>query len=178
MTNLFNRLLCLVAFFAPGGYSLRPALHRWRGVKMGRRVWLSQLVYLDVLYPKAISIGNNVTICLRTTIYTHFHWGAPRPKDGWKPVVIEDDVFVGPHCVILPGIRIGKGAVVKAGSVLTRNVPPHTFWGESGGGPLADVTVPLTPDHEYDDFVKGLRPFKKAPQENFRKLTTEAECWP
>lgn len=159
--GLINRALCWLAFVAPGGYSIRPTLHRWRGMRIGRRVWISQLVFLDVLYPNAIIIGNNVTICLRTTIYTHFHWGPPRPKDGWKAVEIEDDVFIGPHCVILPGVRIGRGAVIKAGSVLTRNVPPGTLWGERGGEPLAEVTVPLTPDHEYDEFVKGLRPFRK-----------------
>lgn len=158
--GLLNRILCLLAFVVPGGDSLRPMLHRWRGMRIGRRVWISHLVYLDVLYPKAISIGNNVTIGLRATIFTHFHRGRARSHGGWKAVEIEDDVFVGPYCVILPGVRIGKGAVIKAGSVVTRNVPPHTFWGESGGGPLAEVTVPLTPDHEYDDFIKGLRPFR------------------
>lgn len=150
-----------MAFFGPGGGSLRPALHRLRGVRIGHRAWISQLVYLDVLYPHAIIIGNNVTIALRTTIFTHFHRGPCRAHDGWKPVEIEDDVFIGPHCVILPGVHIGKGAVIKAGSVLARNVPAHTFWGDHGGGPLAEVTVPLTPDHEYEEFVKGLRPLQK-----------------
>jgi tetrahydrodipicolinate N-succinyltransferase len=73
-------------------------------------------------------------------------------------VVIENNVFVGPHCVILPGVRIGEGAVIKAGSVLTKNVPSHVFWGEPGGRPLADVNVPLTPDNDFNEFVKGLRP--------------------
>jgi carbonic anhydrase/acetyltransferase-like protein (isoleucine patch superfamily) len=141
-------------------------------MKIGRRVWLGQLVYLDVLYPKAITIGNNVTINLRTTVYTHFHRGPYRAEGGGKPVIIEDDVFIGPHCVILPGVQIGKGAVVKAGSVLTRNVPPYTFWGEHSGGPLAQVTVPLTPDHEYEEFLKGLRPIKKGPWENSQSGAT------
>jgi carbonic anhydrase/acetyltransferase-like protein (isoleucine patch superfamily) len=170
MLQLLNRLLCFIAFFAPGGYSIRPALHRLRGMKMGRQVWLGQLVYLDVLYPEGIVIGNNVTINLRTTVYSHFHSGRRRSSGGWKRVEIEDDVFIGPHCVILPGVRIGKGAVIKAGSVLTRNVPPHTFWGESEGGPLAEVTVPLTPEHEYDEFVKGLRPFKQRPRDNAPRM--------
>jgi len=178
MLQLLNRLLCFIAFLAPGGYSLRPTLHRWRGMKIGNRVWLGQLVYLDVLYPKGIVIGNNVTINLRTTIYSHFHSGPRRISGGWKKVEIEDDVFIGPHCVILPGIRIGKGAVIKAGSVLTRNVPPHTFWGQSEGRPLAEVTVPLTPDNEYEEFVKGLRPFEKRPEITPEEVVTPPECWP
>jgi acetyltransferase-like isoleucine patch superfamily enzyme len=161
MGTLFSRILCFLAFFAPGGASLRPAMHRWRGVQIGKRVWISQLVYLDVLYPKGIIIGNNVTIALRTTIFTHFHRGPCRTHDGWKTVEIEDDVFIGPHCVILPGVHIGKGAVIKAGTVVGRNVPAHTFWGDPGGAVLAEVTVPLSPDHEYDEFLKGLRPVRK-----------------
>ena len=150
-----------MAFFGPGGYSLRPALHRWRGVRIGRKVWLSQLVYMDVLYPQAITIGNNVTIGLRTTIFTHFHRGPSRAEDGWKPVDIQDDVFIGPHCVILPGVHIGRGAVIKAGSIIGRNVPARTFWGDTGGGPIAEVTVPLTAEHDYEAFLKGLRPLPR-----------------
>ena len=135
-------------------------LHRWRGVRTGRDVWISQCVYIDVLYPEAITLGNNVTIGFRTTIFAHCHWGGRRQEGGARPVVIEDNVYIGPHCVILPGIRIGKDSVIKAGSVLARNVPPRCFWGIQDGGPIAEVTVPLTTDHEYADFIKGLRPLK------------------
>jgi acetyltransferase-like isoleucine patch superfamily enzyme len=41
-----------------------------------------------------------------------------------RPIVIEDDVWIGANCIILPGVTIGKGAVVAAGSVVTKNVPP------------------------------------------------------
>jgi acetyltransferase-like isoleucine patch superfamily enzyme len=121
-------------------------------------VWISQFVYLDELYPEAVTIGDNCTIGLRTSIFAHFHWGPKRASDGFEPVVIENNVFVGPHCVILPGVRIGEGAVIKAGSVLTKNIPPRVFWGESRGRPLASVSVPLTPEYDFKEFVQGLRP--------------------
>lgn len=41
-----------------------------------------------------------------------------------KPVVIEDNVWIGANCIILPGVTIGMGSVVAAGSVVTKNVPP------------------------------------------------------
>jgi asparagine synthase (glutamine-hydrolysing) len=47
------------------------------------------------------------------------------------------DVFIGPHCVILPNVHVGDGAVIKAGTVLTTNVPEHVFWGANSTGPLA-----------------------------------------
>ncbi len=124
---------------------------------MGKNVWISQHVYLDELYPEAISIGDNSTIGLRTSIITHLHWGPKRANNGYKEVIIEKDVFVGPHCLILPGVRVGEGSVIKGGSVLTRNVPPHSFWGPPPSGPLGQVTVPLTAQYSYDEFVSGLK---------------------
>jgi acetyltransferase-like isoleucine patch superfamily enzyme len=44
-----------------------------------------------------------------------------------SPVIIEDEVWLGAHVTVLPGVRIGKGAVVGAGSVVTRNVPAMTI---------------------------------------------------
>lgn len=157
MGRLCQVLLARLAFVVPGGGTLRPHLHRLRGAHIGDHVWISQHVYIDELYPAAIHLGNHVTIGLRTSIFAHFHWGGQRAEGGFKEVHIEDDAFIGPHCVILPGVRIGKGAVVKAGSVVTRSIPPGVFWGDPGGQPLAKATVPLTSAHSYDDFVQGLR---------------------
>lgn len=45
------------------------------------------------------------------------------------PVVIEDDVWIGNNCLIMKGVRIGRGAVVAAGAVVTKDVPPLTVVG-------------------------------------------------
>jgi acetyltransferase-like isoleucine patch superfamily enzyme len=44
-----------------------------------------------------------------------------------QPIIIEDDVWLANRCVIMKGVRIGRGAVVGAGSIVTRDVPPHTL---------------------------------------------------
>jgi len=141
----------------PGGASARPKLHRWRGARIGTHAWFGLFVYIDELHPEALSIGNNCTIGIRTTIITHFYWGPRQPVSNGT-VVIEDDVFIGPHCVILPNVRIGEGSVIQAGTVVTRSVPPRTLWGAPEAGPLADVTVPLTASRGYTGFLRGLRP--------------------
>ena len=46
-----------------------------------------------------------------------------------KPIVIEDDVWIGCRAIALPGVIIGKNSVVAAGSVVTKNVPPNTMVG-------------------------------------------------
>jgi acetyltransferase-like isoleucine patch superfamily enzyme len=153
---LLSRLAGRIAFIAPGGFSLRPWLQRLRGVEIGSNVWIGQLVYIDELHPTDVVIGDNCTISLRTSIISHFYSGPRRPTSNGK-IVIEKDVFIGPHCVILPNVRIGEGAVIRAGTVVSRNVPAHTFWGPPAAEALGVATVPLTPEHPYEEFVQGLK---------------------
>jgi acetyltransferase-like isoleucine patch superfamily enzyme len=157
MIRLLSTTLSKLAMVCPGGASARPQLHRWRGVRIGRESWIGLYVYIDELHPEALVIGHGCTIGIRTTIITHVY-GGPRQAMSNGRVVIEDDVFVGPHCVILPNVRIGAGSVIQAGTVVSRSVPPRTLWGATGAGPLAEVTVPLNGNVDYSSFLRGLRP--------------------
>ncbi len=49
--------------------------------------------------------------------------GRPRPELVRRPVVIEDDVWIGPNATILKGVHIGSGAFIEAGALVTRDVP-------------------------------------------------------
>jgi acetyltransferase-like isoleucine patch superfamily enzyme len=166
---LLSRLAGRIAFIAPGGFSLRPWLQRLRGVAIGKNVWIAQLVYIDEIHPSDVSIGDNCIIGLRTSIISHFYSG-PRRETGNGKVVIEKDVFIGPHCVILPNVRIGEGAVIRASTVVSRNVPPHTFWGPPPAEALGTANVPLTPETTYEDFMAGLTLRIKRPR-NYSERT-------
>jgi acetyltransferase-like isoleucine patch superfamily enzyme len=52
------------------------------------------------------------------------HLGTERPPFVSRPVVIEDDVWIGPNTLILKGVRVGAGSMIEAGSLLTEDVPP------------------------------------------------------
>lgn len=77
-----------------------------------------------------LKIGNNVTIASYTKIITGSHEVNDNEFTAkFKPVLIEDYVWIGTGCIILQGVTIGKGAVVAAGSVVTKDVLPYTIVG-------------------------------------------------
>lgn len=78
-----------------------------------------------------IRIGNGVMIAPSVTLTTTGHPVHPDLRVDFRrfsePIVIEDKVWIGSNVVVLPGVRIGFGAVVGAGSVVTHDVPPMTI---------------------------------------------------
>ena len=77
-----------------------------------------------------IVIGNNVDIAREVNIWTLEH----DPHDDFHKtkggdVIIEDYVWIASRVTILPGVRIGKGAVIAAGSIVTKDVPPLSIVG-------------------------------------------------
>lgn len=112
----------------------------------GGRIRLGEYCYVGeqtrIWSAKEISIGNRVLISHMCTIMdnlTHpmdpaerhrqfreiITTGHPHELDlDEQSVIIEDDALISCHCVVLRGVRIGRGAVIGAGSVVTRDVPP------------------------------------------------------
>jgi len=100
-------------------------------ITIGRHSWVGPfcLVYGN----GDVSIGDNVLIAAHTSINTVSHHfercDIPINDQGiyCDPVTIEDDAWIGMNAVILQGVRIGKGAIVGAGAVVTRDVPPWSI---------------------------------------------------
>jgi acetyltransferase-like isoleucine patch superfamily enzyme len=77
-----------------------------------------------------LRIGNHVAIATEVMIYNSQHDGEAADFHAiLKPVTIEDYVFIGPRSIILPGVTIGKGAIIAAGSVVTNDVEPFVLVG-------------------------------------------------
>jgi galactoside O-acetyltransferase len=77
-----------------------------------------------------IRIGHGVMIAPGVTLTTTGHPVHPDLREDFRrfsePIVIEDKVWIGSNVVVLPGVRIGYGAVIGAGSVVSRDIPPMT----------------------------------------------------
>ena len=95
-------------------------------IEIGQNSVINRFVYLDGR--AGVKIGNNVNISHYVLIQTLTH--DPQNRDFVclvLPVVIEDDVWVGARAIILPGVRLGRGCVVGAGAVVTKNVPDYVI---------------------------------------------------
>jgi len=98
------------------------AFFRPSGVKIGEGTVIGYRTFLDGRAP--LVIGNHVDIASEVMIYNSEHdVHSADMRVIEEPVVIEDYVFIGPRAIILPGVKIGRGAVVAAGAVVTKDVP-------------------------------------------------------
>jgi maltose O-acetyltransferase len=92
-------------------------------IEVGDRTFLNY--GLDVAATKLLRIGSDCLIGTHVTMMdNHFHGISARHEmPSAQPIVIEDGVWIGNRAVVLPGVTIGAGAIVGAGSVVTRDVP-------------------------------------------------------
>lgn len=88
-----------------------------QGVKVGP--------FVTIIAGAPVSIGAHSLIASNTVITSSGHMLEPRfrCKSIDKPVVIEENVWIGASCVVLPGIRIGRNSVIGAGSVVSKDIP-------------------------------------------------------
>lgn len=121
------------------------------GVQIGKdcliatREWSSE--------PYLIMIGSNVQITSHVSFFTHGGCHCVRNKypdfDTFGKIVIEDWAYIGSYSCILPGVIIGEGALIAAGSVVTKSVSPHTV---VGGNPAKFICT-------TDEFYKHNKQF-------------------
>ncbi|MBO7611914.1 MAG: acyltransferase [Elusimicrobia bacterium] len=126
-----------------------------RGAKIGKRVVFYPTVWISISKKGKLIIEDDVDLALGVliTVSSKVHVGArtligyrtqilssnhniPNNKEQIftaghtsKDVIIEKDVWIGAGCIILPGVTIGEGAVIAAGSVVTKDVAPFTIVG-------------------------------------------------
>lgn len=103
-----------------------------KGIKIGDRSGIG----LGARIQGPLTIGANVMMGPECIIYTKNHetsrtdipmidQGVTAPRE----VIIEEDVWIGARVIILPGVRIGKGSILAAGSVITKDVEPYSIVG-------------------------------------------------
>jgi serine acetyltransferase len=154
LRRIFNRVLHLMARFLPGSTSLRPFLHRLRGVKIHGTIFIGDDVYLENEYPERVEIHDGAAIGLRSTVVAHTR--------GPGRIIIEKNVIIAAGCIVACSadqtLTIGEASVLSAGSVVSNDIPPHTLCAGPRVRALARVAVPFTLQTSHEAFIRGLRP--------------------
>jgi acetyltransferase-like isoleucine patch superfamily enzyme len=149
-----NRILHLLCRFLPGATTLRPFLHRMRGMKIGNNVWIGDDVYLENEFPELVEIHDGAVVGLRSIVIAHTR--------GTGRIVIGKDVYIGAATVIATSANrklvIGEGSLIMASSLVTGSIAPYTLYGSDASKPLARITKPFTATASYEEFMTSLRP--------------------
>ena len=125
-----NVLVLMIARYTPF-MRLKNWLYRtFTGMKIGDQTSIAFMVMPDIMYPEMIKIGRNSIIGYNSTILAH-EYLITEYRLG--EVEIGDEVMIGANSTILPGVSIGNGAIVSAGTLVHRDVPPGSF---VGGNPM------------------------------------------
>ena len=109
---------------------LRIKLQRWRGVDIGKNVHIGPGCTLDYPYPYFVHIGDGASLAGNDYVLAHstpMEYHAHCVESFVAPPLIGPQAGVGINVTILPGVTIGEGAIVAAGSVVTHDVPPRTL---------------------------------------------------
>jgi maltose O-acetyltransferase len=125
----------------------------------GKNIYLGDHVFLNVMCTildcNEVHFGHHVMVGPSVQIYTAAHdLEAETRIQGWevaKPIVIEDNVWLGGGAILLPGVTIGRNAVVGAGAVVSRDVPANTVVAGNPGRVIREIEprtrpTPLTSD--------------------------------
>ncbi|MDH7568506.1 MAG: acyltransferase [Armatimonadota bacterium] len=124
LRHAYYRRVCGIAL-GPGSSIHMHTFITGTNIRIGAHTAIGRRTYLDGR--AGITIGDNVSISPDVQILTAQHdMDDPDFANVLAPVVIEDYVWIGTRAMILPGVRVGYGAVVAAGAVVTKDVPPMT----------------------------------------------------
>lgn len=153
LKGILGRTLQAIAMsYLPIPAAVRVALHRMRGVKIGKNVFIGPGCFLDVTRPDLLTIEDHVSLAGQVTILTHSDPTetlreilGPESRV-FAPVVIKRGAWITVNCIILPGVTIGENSIVAAGSVVNKDIPPMVI---AGGSP-ARVVRKITHHAEAD----------------------------
>ena len=134
--RLFSKILQPIAKSSLLSGYMRSRVQKMRGVNFDdvSTVFLGEDIIIDGICPQNVTIKNGCQIGAGTKIVTHYYDNKElsKHKDYYYrfyqgEVVIEEDVFIGFNCVIAKPVIIGKGSVIGANTVITKDVPENSI---------------------------------------------------
>ncbi|MBR5892506.1 MAG: acyltransferase [Bacteroidaceae bacterium] len=139
-------------FMSPKKYA------QYIGVKIGKNCFIATKNWSSE--PYLIEIGDNVQITRNVSVHTHGGGHVVRGKhpnyDSFGKVIIKDGAYIGAFSQIMPGVTIGKGALVAAGSIVTKSVPDGVVVAGNPAKFVCTVDEYIERNEKYNMGTKGL----------------------
>ena len=127
---LRNWILHSLAYSSPlSEFSIK--MQRLRGVNKGKNCHFNPYVLIDLIYPKMVEIGDNVTLGSHSMIFAHSNPSANLfLKQGEYPrkiskVIIKTGAVINPGAIIIAGVTIGENSIISPRSVVTQDIPDY-----------------------------------------------------
>lgn len=122
-------LLSLIANTLPMSMAMRAKVYKNIGVNVGKDCLLGQL-NVDGIYPEDIFIGEGCTITKGVVLLTHFYDTKMLNEHAYYrgQIKIGNHCYIGMNTIFSKPVTVGDGAVIGAGSVVTKNIPPYEVW--------------------------------------------------
>ena len=148
---------------APWG-GVRKWLQRKRGVKIGKNVHWGTNIIVDYPFPYFVKVEDGASIAGNDYFLAHckpLEYHAACSESFVAPIVVHKHAWVAINVTIMPGVEIGEGAIVSAGSVVSKDVPPFTVAKGDPAKVVADLAEVLRPNYPAEEFEKLLADRKK-----------------
>lgn len=148
---------------APWG-GVRKWLQRKRGVIIGKNVHWGTNIIVDYPFPYFVKVEDGASIAGNDYFLAHckpLEYHAACSESFVAPIVVHKHAWVAINVTIMPGVEIGEGAIVSAGSVVSKDVPPFTVVKGDPAKVVADLAEVLRPNYPAEEFEKLLADRKK-----------------
>lgn len=151
------------AMRAPWG-GVRKWLQRKRGVKIGKNVHWGTHVVVDYPFPNYVVVEDGASISGNDYLLAHckplpYHEGCS--ESYVAPVIVHKNAWIAVNVTILPGVEIGEGAIVSAGSVVSKSIPPFTVANGNPAKVVADIAELVRKNYAPEDFERLLQERKR-----------------
>jgi acetyltransferase-like isoleucine patch superfamily enzyme len=157
--HLFNNW----AMRAPWG-GVRKWLQRKRGVKIGKNVHWGTQIIVDYPFPNFVVVEDGASIAGSVFFLTHckpmkYHEGFV--ESYVAPIIVHKHAWIALNVTLMPGVEVGEGAIVSAGSIVSKSIPPFTVAQGNPAQVVADIAEMVRNNYPPDEFEHMLEERKR-----------------